>query len=261
VSLITLTTDFGARDWFVGVMKGVVLGLHPRATIVDLTHDLPPGDVRAGAFALMAASQYFPNGTVHVAVVDPGVGGPRRALAVQTERFVFLGPDNGVLSWALRRERIRTIRVLENAKYFRSPLSSTFHGRDLFAPAAAHVSRGLPPARLGRAVRDFVSLPWPQPVTSPGEVRGQVIYLDRFGNAITNLPAELLAGAPRAHCQVTGRRTARAPLAAFYGAVPVNRPVAVVGSSGFLEMAVNGGSAARRFGLQVGDLVRVRLGA
>jgi hypothetical protein len=159
--LITLTTDFGTRDWFVGTMKGVVLGIHPPATVVDLTHEIPPGDIRAGAFALMTACRFFPKGTVHVAVVDPGVGSRRRAIAVQTANSCFVGPDNGVLSWALMREKIKTIRLLENREFFLEPVSHTFHGRDIFAPVAAHLSRGVAVSRLGRELKDFVRLPWP----------------------------------------------------------------------------------------------------
>ncbi|HXP59595.1 MAG TPA: SAM-dependent chlorinase/fluorinase [Dongiaceae bacterium] len=125
---ITLTTDFGLGDWFVGTMKAVILGIHPRANVVDITHEIPPGDIRAGAFALMAGCRYFPNGTVHLAVVDPGVGGRRQAVAVRTASSFFVGPDNGVLSWALALEKIETIRLLENRQYFLEPVSRTFHG-------------------------------------------------------------------------------------------------------------------------------------
>jgi len=254
-----LTTDFGTRDWFVGTMKGVVLGIHPRAAVVDLTHEIPPGDIRAGAFALMAGYRFFPKGTVHVAVVDPGVGGPRRAIAVQTADYVFVGPDNGVLSWALARERIKTVRRIEAGKYFLKPVSRTFHGRDIFAPVAAHLSRGLSIQRLGRGVDDWVRLSWPQPTRSRGMVRGEIIYLDRFGNAITNVESEPELNEQAVTCEVAGRRKARCALAEFYGAVPGNRPVAVMGSSGFLEIAVNGDSAARRFGLKTGDAVVLRM--
>lgn len=305
---ITLTTDFGADDWFVGAMKAVILGIHPRASVVDLTHGIAPGDLRAGAFALMAGCRYFPKGTVHVAVVDPGVGGPRRAIAARTANGFFVGPDNGVLSWALRLEKIETIRLLENRDYFLDPVSRTFHGRDIFAPVAAHLSRGLPVRRLGRELEDYVRLPWPQATKRPGQVRGEVVHLDRFGNAITNIQAELLSGQTAGGCEISfgsrpvghpvaerraaraeaaqasrplplasrpsvpaaGLRTpattgpmawrkARCPLAEFYGAVPLEHPVAVLGSSGLLEIAVNGGSAARSFGLRIGDRVTVRL--
>lgn len=254
---ITLTTDFGACDWFVGTMKGVVLGINPRAVVVDITHEVPPGDVRSGAFSLMASSQYFPKGTVHLAVVDPGVGSQRRAIAVQTANYIFAGPDNGVLSWALAREKIKMVRLLEHSKYFLKTISRTFHGRDIFAPVAAHLSRGLPLAKLGRGLKDFVRLPWPAPVDRRGELHGEIIYIDRFGNAITNIGVGLIAQGYKGTCEVIGRRKVHCALAEYYGAVPVNSPVAVMGSSGFLEIAVNGGSAVQRFGLNAGDVVIV----
>lgn len=255
MNTITLTTDFGTRDWFVGTMKGVVPGINPRAAIVDITHEVPAGDVRAGAFALMAACRYFPKGTVHVAVVDPGVGSQRRAIAMQTGNYIFVGPDNGVLSWALAREKIKTIRQLENPKYFLKTISLTFHGRDIFAPVAAHLSRGVSLQRLGRELKDFVRLPWPGPTKDRGEICGEIIHIDHFGNAITNIGADLVPGSGKTVCEAMGKQKVRCTLQEFYGAVTVNAPVAVIGSSGFLEIAVNGGSAAQRFGLKIGDTV------
>src|SRR5262245_32283700 len=187
---ITLTTDFGTRDWFVGTMKGVILGIKPRARVVDITHEIAPGDIRGGAFALMASCRYFPKGTLHVAVVDPGVGSRRRAIAVRTANSILIGPDNGVLSWALRGETIQSIRQLENRRYFLEPVSRTFHGRDIFAPVAAHLSRGVALERLGRELHDLVRLPWPEPVKQREEIRGEIVYIDRFGNAITNIRGE-----------------------------------------------------------------------
>jgi S-adenosyl-L-methionine hydrolase (adenosine-forming) len=259
VHIITLTTDFGTRDWFVGTMKGIMLGINSRAAIVDLTHEIPPGDIRAGAFALMAGCRYFPKGTVHMAVVDPGVGSQRQAIAVQTVDYFFVGPDNGVLSWALPREKIKAIRQLDNPKYFLKTISRTFHGRDIFAPVAAHLSRGLSLERLGRELKDFVRLPWLKPTRQRGEICGEILYIDHFGNAITNIEAVLVSGRRKVTCEVIGRRKVRCPLAAFYGAVPANSPVAVIGSSGFLEIAVNGSSAAQRFGLKIGNALIVRM--
>ncbi len=258
MQLITLTTDFGTHDWFVGTIKGVILSLNPRATVVDLTHEIPPGDIRAGAFALMAGSRFFPPGTIHVVVVDPGVGGPRRALAVRTADGFFVGPDNGVLSWALAHRRIKAVRQIENARYFLEPVSCTFHGRDVFAPVAAHLSRGLPFARLGRELKDIVRLPWPMPARVRNAIRGEIVYVDRFGNAITNLEADQVERENFTACEVMGRRKARSVLRGFYGAVPLGQPVAVKGSSGFLEIALNGGSAAGELGLKVGDAVLCR---
>src|SRR5208282_3166379 len=172
----------GTRDWFVGTMKGVVAGIAPKARVIDLTHDLPQGDIRGGAFALAASCRYFPKGTVHVAVVDPGVGSRRKAIAVQTAKSIFVGPDNGVLSWALAKEKITAIHALENEAYFLQPVSRTFHGRDVFAPVAAYLSRGLPIRKLGRALKDFVRLTWPEPRVRRGGIEGEVVYIDRFGN-------------------------------------------------------------------------------
>ncbi|HUC85644.1 MAG TPA: SAM-dependent chlorinase/fluorinase [Candidatus Acidoferrales bacterium] len=250
-----MTTDFGTSDWFVGTMEGVILGIHPRASVVNITHEIPPGDIRAGAFALMASCRYFLKGTVHVAVVDPGVGSRRRAVAVRTANGVFIGPDNGVLSWALRREKIISIRLLENRKFFLEPVSRTFHGRDIFASVAAHLSRGLSVERLGRELKDLRRLPWPRPTKHGTNLQGQIVHIDRFGNAITNLEGELLPGKVTGFCEVKGKRKVRCALAECYSAVSPNQPLGVIGSCGLLEIAVNGGSAARKFGLKIGDLV------
>ena len=252
---MTLTTDFGTGDWFVGTMKGVIASLAPRTTVVDLTHDLPPGDIRGGAFALAASHRFFPKGTIHVAVVDPGVGSRRKAIAVQTAKGVFVGPDNGVLSWALAGEKVRAIHALENEAYFLQPVSRTFHGRDIFAPAAAHLSRGLPIQKLGPALKNFVRLDWPEPRVRRGGVEGEVVYIDRFGNAITNLEGSLLEGSSRASCEVYAKRRWVCPLKTFYQAVAPKTPVALVGSSGFLEVAMNGGSAAKALSVRVGTRV------
>jgi S-adenosylmethionine hydrolase len=255
VSLITLTTDFGARDWFVGTMKGVIASLAPKTRVVDLTHDLPPGDIRGGAFALAASHRFFPKGAIHLAVVDPGVGSRRRALAVQTAKGVFVGPDNGVLSWALAEEKIRAIHALENEAYFLQPVSGTFHGRDVFAPVAAYMSRGVPIQKFGPALKDFARLDWPEPRARRSGIEGEVVYIDRFGNAITNLEGRLLEECGRASCEVYAKRGGNCPVAAFYQAVPPQRPVALVGSSGYLEIAINGGSAAKALGVRIGTRV------
>jgi len=258
VSVITLTTDFGTRDWFVGTMKGVMLGIQPRATLVDITHDVAAGDIRGGAFALAEACRFFPKGTVHVAVVDPGVGSSRRPIAVQTADYFFVGPDNGVLSWALAREKARAIHALEEEGYFLCPVSRTFHGRDIFAPVAAHLSRGVPIGKLGPALKDVVRLDWPEPRKGRDGIEGEVVCVDRFGNAITNLDGRLLQDMEMAACEVHTRRRRTCPVRAFYQAVAPRGLVAVVGSSGLLEIAVNGGSAARVLGLEIGTRVRLR---
>jgi S-adenosyl-L-methionine hydrolase (adenosine-forming) len=257
VSIITLTTDFGTADWFVGTMKGVIAGLAPQAVVIDLTHDVPPGDIRAGAFALAAGYRFFPEATVHVAVVDPGVGSARKAIAVQTPHCFFLGPDNGLLSWALAGEKIKTVRTLENAAYFLPRVGRTFHGRDIFAPVAAHLSNGTRIQRLGPRIESWVRLDWPPVRQTPRGLEGEVIYIDRFGNAITNIDVDALQIPGDATLEVFLGRRRLCSLAAFYQAVPRGRAVAVIGSSGFVEIAVSSGSAAGRLGLRVGTAVRM----
>ena len=246
-------------DWFVGTMKGVIACLSPRTSVVDLTHDVRPGDIRGGAFAVAASCRFFPKGTVHVAVVDPGVGSRRKAIAVQTANGVFVGPDNGVLSWALAKEKIRAIHALENEAYFLQPVSHTFHGRDVFAPVAAHLSRGVPIRKLGAALKDFVRLDWPEPRERRGGIEGEVVYIDRFGNAITNLESRLWRGVDGISCEIYGRRRRVCSLKTFYQAVAPKTPVALVGSSGLLEIAINGGSAEKVLGIRVGTRVVLHL--
>jgi S-adenosyl-L-methionine hydrolase (adenosine-forming) len=257
VGIITLTTDFGTQDWFVGAMKGVILDLAPQTQVIDITHEIPPGNIAAGAFALASAFNYFPRGTVHVAVVDPGVGSDRPALAVKSERFTFVGPDNGLLSWAMPQPHVKAVYSLDNPKYFLHRVSGTFHGRDVFAPIAAHLVRGVPLAKLGTRMDDFIRLPWPEPKRTGAGISGSVVYIDRFGNGITSIPGEMLRGGSEAwDVCLRGRRVCS--VARYYQAVPAGHPVAVVGSTGYLEMAICGGNAAQRLRLNCGTKVQVR---
>jgi S-adenosylmethionine hydrolase len=253
--LVTLTTDFGTRDWFVGAMKGAILGIEPRARVVDVTHEVAAGDIRGGAFALAAGCRFFAKGTVHVAVVDPGVGSLRRAIAIQTADYFFVGPDNGVLSWAVNREKVEAIHSLEDEAFFLQPVSRTFHGRDIFAPVAAHLSRGVRIQKFGPALKDFARLDWPEPRMRRGQLEGEVVYIDRFGNVITNLEERLLRGYHGGWCEIYGRRRRVCPLRTFYQAVTPKTAVALVGASGFLEIAINGGSAKEVLGVQIGTHV------
>jgi S-adenosyl-L-methionine hydrolase (adenosine-forming) len=256
--LITLTTDFGGKDWFVGTMKGVVLGINPAVVVVDVTHEIPSGDVRAGAFALASSCSYFPRGTVHLAVVDPGVGSARKAIVVRTANYLFVGPNNGVLGGAVAKETIREIFSLENPAYSLQPISRTFHGRDVFAPAAAHLSRGLNPQKLGPRLPDLVRLSYPHPQTSGPHIQGEILYVDRFGNAITNIGQDFVPNLGGRTPSLAVCRRCRAPVKAFYQAVVSGRPVAVIGSNGTLEIAVNNGNASEKFGLRRGDPVILR---
>jgi S-adenosylmethionine hydrolase len=256
---ISLCTDFGTSDWFVGTMKGVILGINARASIVDITHGIPAGDIRAGAIALKMSYRFFPRRTVHVAVVDPGVGTDRAAIAVRTQNYFFVGPDNGVMSWALASEKVVGTWRLENPKYFLTKISNTFHGRDIFAPVAAHLSIGLPPQKLGPVAGEIVTIPWPGPKLLAGKVQGEIVYIDHFGNAITNIESPLIRNRENCVCEIARPRRIRCRLGSSYAAVPAGQPIAIIGSSGLLEVAVNGYSAARKFGLQVGNIVSVKL--
>jgi S-adenosylmethionine hydrolase len=228
--------------------------------VVDLTHEIPPGNVARAAFVLEASAPDFPPETVHLAVIDPGVGTTRRALAVSARGQWFVGPDNGVLEWALAAAGAE-VRELREARYFRAPMSRTFHGRDVFAPVAAHLACGVPIAAFGPAVTDPVRMPASDPHRVDGRLTGRIMLLDRFGNALTNLTAQDLSDAfpmvPETRLEVRfGGRVVRG-LARSYGDAPVGTVLAVVGSSGRLEIAQVGGDVSTRLGLGEGDEVLV----
>ncbi len=259
-TVVTFTSDFGADDWFVGVVHGVVLQICPAARVVDLTHAIPPGDMARAAFVLEAAAPDFAPGTIHLAVVDPGVGTRRRALAVRARGQIFVGPDNGGLEWALA-DPLAEVRALTESRYFREPVSRTFHGRDIFAPVAAHLAAGAAFESIGPVVGDPVRLARTGVSLDDGALRGAVVYVDRFGNALTNLTTEELARAfPRLaesalEVRIHGRRIAG--VSRSYGDAPIGTLVAILGSSGRLELAEVGGHAASRWGIGVGDRVLV----
>ena len=259
--IITFTSDFGRLDWFVAVVHGVLCQVCPGAHIVDLTHDVPPGHVARAAFLLEAAGPDFPPGTVHLAVVDPGVGTGRRGLAVAARGQTFVGPDNGILEWALRDPAARA-HELTVERWFRHPVSRTFHARDVFAPVAAHVACGVALDRLGPEARDPVRLPHATPAVREGVIEGCVMFVDHFGNALTNVHAEDLArvfpGVPEAALEVCVLDHAIRGLARTYGEHALGAVVAVVGSSGRLEIALVGGDCATRLGIGEGDRVLVR---
>jgi hypothetical protein len=252
-TIITLTTDFGPGE-YAAAMKGVILGINPQAVLVDISHQVEPQDILGGAFVLAAACPYFPPDTIHVAVVDPGVGTGRRSLVVQTPNAFFLAPDNGLLSLVLEGAGYRAYELTE-PRYWREEVSATFHGRDIFAPAAAHLSVGVDPQDMGRPLADMVTLPLPPVEVSGGEVRGQVIYIDRFGNLITNIRGTDL---PEGHAvvHIAGRNIKG--LSPHY---QVGKElVAIMGSSGYLEIAAPSASAARLLSAQRGLPVTVRQG-
>ncbi|MEP6708382.1 MAG: SAM-dependent chlorinase/fluorinase [Pyrinomonadaceae bacterium] len=259
-ALITLLTDFGTADYFVGAMKGVILSINPKAQIVDLTHEIPPQDVPAAAFTLLAAYKEFPSQTIHVAVVDPGVGSARRPILTSCAGQFFVGPDNGLLSYVLEREGQASVIHIQNEQYFRQPLSATFHGRDVFAPVAAALGTGIEPAEFGEEITDYARLESLAPsCLAKGAMRARIIHIDRFGNCVTNLT--------RAH--VTDEAIARGVRLIIKGEEITSfrhffadesdgsdELFAIWGSAGFLEIVARNASAAQALKAKPGELVQ-----
>lgn len=256
--IITLTTDFGAASPYVAQMKGVILAGCAEATLIDITHGIGPQNVREGAVILADTTPRFPDRTIHVAVVDPGVGTSRRLIYAEIGSQRYLAPDNGLLSLLAGDNHFSRAVSLENAAYWLPQPSSTFHGRDILAPVAAHLARGLDPDRLGPPLAQLVQLPWPLPIPEPGAVVGEVLYVDSFGNAITNLrPPDLAAvGGPANLVIECGGRQIRG-LVRTYGDANAGEAVALFDSQGRVEIAVAGGSAAKQLRITAGMPVRV----
>lgn len=252
--IITLTTDFGTSDHLVGVVKGVILGILPTANIVDINHHVAPFDLLDAALTIGSAYSYFPPRTVHVVVVDPGVGTDRRPLLVSGEHHYFVGPDNGVLSMVFEREPFVTVRHITAEHYFRNPLSNTFHGRDIFAPVAAWLAKTYQTEAFGEAIEDYARFALPRVKEAGPALKGVVLRVDIFGNLITNFTGENLpplgASDGKIKLQVGGKKVEK--LVATFAQGPDNEPVAVMGSSGFLEICINKGNAARVLGVTRG---------
>jgi S-adenosyl-L-methionine hydrolase (adenosine-forming) len=257
--LITLTTDFGYADPYAGIMKGVIFGIDPQARIVDLSHGVPAQDIMAAALLLRHSSPYFPRGTIHLAVVDPGVGSARRPLLVEADGNYFIGPDNGVLSLAPDRRRPTRIIELSNPNYHLQPTSATFHGRDIFAPVAAHLSLGIAAQAFGETISDWVELPWPGIVRTETTIEGEIVYIDGFGNLFTNIRAHDLEELSGDLLSITVRDLSIPGLESNYAAVEPGKYVALINSWGLLEIAIYKQSAQRRSGAIVGDKVKVAL--
>ncbi len=254
-AVITLCTDFGTRDGYVAAMKGVILSLAPGAQLVDITHEVPPQAVREAAFVLASAYGYFPPGTVHLVVVDPGVGSDRRLLAVRAGYYYFVAPDNGVLSLVLRAQATFEAVALTRRAYWREEVSHTFHGRDILAPVAAHLANGVPLSALGEPLREPVQLAWPAPERRGQTIIGHVLHIDRFGNLVTDIPAAMLFA--RTDWRVVVGRVRAAGIRPTYASVGRGEPLALIGSHGYLEVAVREGSAEKMAGAKVGDVVHV----
>lgn len=279
--IITLTTDFGTSDVYVGVMKGVILNINPNAQVVDITHAISPQNIHAAAFTINAAYRYFPKGTIHVIVVDPGVGSDRQAIVCETDSSFFVCPNNGVLSYLLQDIETEGACVfeavtIENPAYLLPRVCNTFHGRDIFAPVAAHLSNGVQLAQIGTSIRDLVRFSVPAVHISDGTLTGQIINVDSFGNLITNISENVLADfllsstpnkdtvgqlekdAVSAKFEIVAGNTSLKKLNSTYAESKAGEPLAIIGSFGLLEIAINLGNAEANLGLKSGDSVIVR---
>ncbi len=257
--MITLLTDFGSQDYFVPAVKGVILSLHPQAKIVDLTHEIPAQDIRVAAFTLGACYQAFPAGTIHLAVVDPGVGSARRAIVVEAGNHFFVGPDNGLFSFAYARETAVRVFQATRAEYFRQPVSATFHGRDVFAPLAAWLAKGIAPEDLGAVIHDYVHLPLPAPQRVNDHILGEVLHLDCFGNCITNLTAnelQLEQVTARTRLRLAEREVQRFGTH-FTQATNAEELLAYLGSAGYWEIALWQDSAANKLQIRRGAAIQL----
>jgi len=259
--VITLTTDFGYQDSFVGIMKGVIAGINPQAQVIDLTHGIPAQDILAGALTLRYSIQYFPRGTIHVAVIDPGVGSARRPIMVESAGNYFVGPDNGVLSLALQGRVDKRITHLSNPAYHLRPISVTFHGRDIFAPVAAHLSLGMAPTAFGETLEDMVRIELPAVIRKGRQLHGEIIYIDSFGNLFTNIQRHDLTGVAEDRVEITVGSIRVIGLAANYSTVSEGDFAAVFNSWDLLEIALNRDNAQKRSGAKIGDEVEINFDA
>lgn len=258
--MITLLTDFGLEDYFVPAIKGVILTLQPTANIVDLTHHISAQDIRAAAFTIGTCYQTYPAGTIHLAVVDPGVGSARRAIIVEAGKHFFVGPDNGLFSFVFAREKKVRVFHASRQEYFRHPISPTFHGRDVFAPLAAWLEKGLAPENLGEQIDNYLIFNLPLPRHADDHLEGEIIHIDHFGNCITNLAAadlqlEQVTGSTRLRI---GDREVRQFGSHFAQLPDAEEMLAYLGSAGFWEIALWQDSAAAKLQIDCGAIVRLR---
>ncbi|MEM2816090.1 MAG: SAM-dependent chlorinase/fluorinase [Candidatus Bathyarchaeia archaeon] len=255
--IITLTTDFGLTDPYVAEMKAVILRINPNVTIVDISHQIEKFNIRMGAFILASAAPYFPEGTIHIAVVDPGVGTKRKPILIEAEGAFFIGPDNGLLTFAAKKQGIKHVYEISNPKFMLPKISTTFHGRDVFAPAAAHLSRGVSPSEFGLELHEIFIPTFIEIIKSGETLVGEVIHIDDFGNIITNFTSKELSeviinGKIRVKL---GETELSLNVCKTYADVEPLKPLAIIGSHDFLEVSMNQANAAKFFNVKVGDKI------
>jgi S-adenosylmethionine hydrolase len=255
--ILTLTTDFGLSDHYVGAMKGVILSICPGAQIVDISHEVAPFETAEGAFTVFQAYRCFPKKTTHVVVVDPGVGSARRPILVEAGGHCFVAPDNGVLSMIYAQEKHK-VRLISNEQYFRKPVSRTFHGRDIFAPVAAHLAAGVPPSRLGKVIGDYLRPEFEKPRPSGKRSwAGRILKIDRFGNLITNFHEREFGGLEQKGFILAIGMAEIVRMARTYAEAKPGELFVIAGSSGYLEVSLNQGSAAKQVGCQTGSVAEL----
>lgn len=263
IPLITLLSDFGVKDSYVAEMKAVMLSICPEARIIDISHQIEKFNICVGAFVLASAAPYFPVGTVHVAVVDPGVGTNRRPLIVETKCCFYVGPDNGLLILSAQREGIRHIYNISNPHYMLPTISRTFQGRDIFAPTAAHLSKGRVPSKFGPEIHDYLIPRFAKPRMGKGGLLGDVLYIDDFGNVVSNISTkDLEKVGMKEGCLLYvnfRKKVLKLKFCSAYGEVPIKAPLVLIGSSNFLEISVNQGNASEAFKVKIGDPIYVSL--
>jgi S-adenosylmethionine hydrolase len=261
--IITLLSDFGLRDPYVAEMKAVVLTICPEATIVDISHEIDKFDIRTGAFILASAAPYFSEGTIHVAVVDPGVGTKRRPIIIESKKCCYVGPDNGLLTLAAYKQGIDHVYTITNQTRVRLQVSRTFHGRDIFAPASAHLAKGRTPSEFGPEIKDYVFPEFAKPHEKENELQGEVLHVDGFGNIITNISAKDLEKRKIREGEKLQvklkRRLLMLKFCSAYGQEETGKPLVVIGSSDFMEVSINRGNAAELFKTSTGDSVSIIL--
>lgn len=256
--MITLTSDFGLKDPYVAEMKGVILTIDPKAKLIDISHEVEKFNIRMAAFTLASAATYFPEGTIHLAVVDPGVGTERRAILIQTEKSIFVGPDNGILILAAQNQGIKHAYRLTNPAFMLPKISGTFHGRDVFAPAAAHLDKGTAPDKFGPEINDLIKPEFAAVKKTGGSLIGEIMHIDSFGNIITNINEKDLIRNPAEKVNVDLHgESLKLTFGKTYGQTKPKEPIALIGSHGFLEIALNQSNVAEKFQAKPGDKIVV----
>jgi S-adenosylmethionine hydrolase len=256
--MITLLTDFGTKDHYVAAMKGVILNINPQCLLIDITHQVSPHDIEEGAFILANSYSYFPKGTIHLSVVDPGVGGIRKPILLVTQNYFFVGPDNGLFTLVKQREKVKQVVVLTQKKYFLPKVSETFHGRDIFAPVAAHLSLGNKPSAFGYKIDGLEEIGFKRPILKEGNLLGEILHIDPFGNLVSNIDEMKLFRFMRDRSLIirAGRKVIRG-LKKGYWEGKKDEAIALLGSAGFLEISIREGNAQKALRVKRGDPIQI----